>query len=119
MVSAMMTVTEPAGSPTLKPAVALTCSTQASQAPAQQVSDEHHHLSDLTPRTAEGCRSKASPAAGAAAAACGGSNSMGMCAYQLWRVGAGGEGRQDGDHEQRSPDVDGVGAEVLPADVPV
>ena len=42
-----------------------------------------------------------------------------MSIYQLWRVGAGCEGWQDGDHEQRGPNVDRVGPKVLPADVPV
>lgn len=40
-------------------------------------------------------------------------------AYQLWRVGSGREGRQDGDHEEGCSNVDGVGAIVFLAYVPV
>ena len=42
-----------------------------------------------------------------------------MTAYQLWCVGTGCKGWQNGDHEESSPNVDRVGPKILPANVPV
>ena len=39
--------------------------------------------------------------------------------HQLWNVGAGRKGGQNGDHEQRGPNVDGIRPEILLANVPV
>ena len=39
--------------------------------------------------------------------------------HQLWDVGAGCKGGKNGNHEECSPNVDGVWPEVLLADVPI